>query len=54
MPIAKSSANLAAVSEFNWFRIDMSGDFNWDAILTSASVSVSKNFSKGVRRLLGS
>ena len=54
MLIAESSVNFIAVSEFDWFRIDISGNFNWDVIFTSASVNVSENFLKGVRRLLGS
>ena len=53
MPITESSVDPMAASEFNWFKINMSGDFNWDVIFINASVNVSKNFSKGVRRLLG-
>ena len=41
-----------AASEFDWFRMDMSGDFNWDAIFINVSVNVNKKILKGVRRLL--
>ena len=52
MPIAESLVDPVAVLEFDWFRIDVSGDFNWDVIFISAFISVNKNFLKGVRRLL--
>ena len=42
-----------AVSEFDWFRMDMSGNLNWDVIFVNASVNVNENFLKGVIRLLG-
>ena len=45
--------DLVAILKFDWFRINMSGDLNWDAIFTGASVNVSEIFSKSVRRLLG-
>ena len=41
-----------AASEFDQFRMDMSGNLNWDVIFISVSVSVNENFLKGVRRLL--
>ena len=53
MPIAESSVDPVAVSEFDWSGMDVSGDLDWDVILASASVSVSENSSEGVRRLSG-
>ena len=52
MPVTELSVDFMVVSEFDWFRIDVSGDFNWDAIFAGASVNVGENFSEGVRRLL--
>ena len=43
-----------AVSEFDWFRINISDNLNWDTILINAFVNVNENFSKSVRRLLSS
>ena len=42
-----------AISEFDWFRIDISGNLNWDVIFVNAFVSVNENFLKSVKRLLG-
>ena len=53
MLIAESSVDFTAVSEFDWFKMDVSGDFDWDVIFAGASVSVGENFLKGVRRLSG-
>ena len=53
MPIAESSVDLIAISEFNWFGINISGNLNWDVIFAGVFVNVSENFLKGVRRLLG-
>ena len=41
------------VSEFDWFRMDISGDFDWDVIFVNVFISVNENFLKSVRRLLG-
>ena len=40
--------------KFDWSKIDVSGNLNWDAIFINVSVNVSKKFLEGVRRLLGS
>ena len=53
MPITESSVDPVVVLEFDWFGINVSGDFNWDVIFAGAFVNVNENFSEGVRRLLG-
>ena len=40
-------------SEFDQFRINVSGNLNQDVIFINASVNVGENFLKGVKRLLG-
>ena len=52
MPITELLIDPMAASEFDWFGINMSGNLDWDIILTNAFVNVNKNFSKSVRRLL--
>ena len=52
MFIAELSVDFVAVSEFDWFGINVSGNLDWDVIFISASVNVGENFLKGVRRLL--
>ena len=53
MPITELSVDPIAVSEFNWFKINMSGNLNWDVIFVNISVSVNENSLESVRRLLG-
>ena len=50
---AEALVDPKVVSDLDWSGMDVSGDFNWDAILAGASVGVSKNSSEGVRRLSG-
>ena len=47
------AADLKVSTEIDWSALGVSDDLNWDAILISVSVNVSKNFLKGVKRLLG-
>ena len=54
MPITELLIDPMAISEFNWFGINMSGNFNWDVIFVNASVNVGKSFLKGVKRLFNS
>ena len=43
-----------AALKFDWFKINMSGNLNWDVIFINVSVNVNKIFSKSVKCLLSS
>ena len=49
---AEASVDPKVISDLNWFRMDISGDFNWDTIFINVFIGVNKNFLKGVKRLL--
>ena len=52
VPITELSVDPIAALKFNWFKINVSGNLDWDVIFVNVFVSVNENFSKGVRRLL--
>ena len=50
----KTLIDFKVIPDFNWFKINISGNFNQDIIFTNVSVGVNKNFLKSVKRLLSS